>query len=129
MTDVPGGEKLGVEQKSGPSRNRESLLDTMLDSVFGRNFSPVLEFESHKIFGMDLQGAMMKDPTEVYHLLRRVFILEEAVDLLLANVSGKAAQLGESQEYLDLRLLLARVLESRPVPASANRYNRTQQST
>jgi len=123
-----GEEKPVAEPKRGPTRGRETLLDTMLDSVFGRSFSPVLEFESHKIFGTDLQRAMMKDPSEAYHLLRRVFVLEEAVDLLLANVSGKAAQLGATQEYIDLRLLLARVLESRPVPASPNHHGRTTQT-
>jgi hypothetical protein len=117
------GSKIAPEARKRQG-HRESLLDVMLDSVFGRTFSPVLEFESHKTFGTDLQGAMMKDPTKAYHLLRSVFVLEDAVDLLLANVSGKAAQVGASQEYLDLRLLLARVLESRPVPASANTHNR-----
>jgi hypothetical protein len=123
MTDAAGEESTPTPTpiKVEP-RHRTTLLDTMLDSVFGRSFSPVLEFESHRIFGMDLQGAMMKDPSEAYHLLRRVFVLEEAVDLLLANVSGKAAQLGASQEYLDLRLLLAKVLESRPVPANTNHH-------
>jgi len=124
----PVGERITVEPRKAPARRRETLLDNMLDSVFGHSFSPVLEFESHKIFGTDLQGAMMKDPSEAYHLLRKVFILEEAVDLLLANVACRAAQLGQSQEYLDLRLLLGRVLESRPVAASANPHSRAGQT-
>jgi len=128
MRVSPGAEKPAAETKKRSSGNRVTLLDTMLDSVFGRSFSPVLEFESHKSFGTDLQGAMMKDPSEAYHLLRRVFVFEEAVDLLLANVSGKAAQLGATQEYTDLRLLVERVLESKPVPASTNHLGRTGQT-
>ena len=105
--------------KAGPHR---TTLDALLDSVFGHTFSPVLEFEARRTLGTDLQGAMERSPDKAYHLLRSVFVLEDAVDLLLANVSGKAAQVGASQEYLDLRLLLARVLESRPVPANTNHH-------
>lgn len=109
----PGHED--CEGAGGPS-----LLDSMFDSVFGRSFAPVLEFESKKALGTDLQCAMKKDPTKAYHLLRSVFVFEEAVELVLSNVLSKLSQFGGTEEYNDLRTLLARVLESRPAIANAN---------
>lgn len=126
MEEEQEGERvLGSSSGEGAcSEGYPTLLDSMLDSVFGTSFSSVIEFESKRALGTNLQCAMDRDPSRAYRLLRSVFVFEEAVDLILANVLGKVARVSTSQEHRDLRALLVRVLESKPIAAEAESRQR-----
>ena len=117
------GARVNMEGKLQSGNNKcaevhkPTVLDNLLDSVFGRSFTSVLEFESMNTLGTDLQCAMRTNPLSAYNLLRRVFLFEEAVDAVLANVSGRMARLEDCPEHNDLRVLLLSVVNSRSVPS------------
>ena len=88
---------------------RPTLLDSLLSGLFGRSFASVLEFESQSAFGVDLERAMMTNPVQAYSLLKKVFVVEEAVDVILNGICTKAKQLDATPEHVEFRQALSRV--------------------
>lgn len=96
---------IDLRTAAGPSR----LLHEELAMIFGASFGPVVEYESRQSLGMGLYEALRDDPTGVVNLLRKIFVSDLAIGLIIGRLTERLASLNPTQDRIELMQLIARV--------------------
>ncbi len=83
---------------AGHERGVAEYLDDQLDSIYGENFSSVVEWEFKGAFGKGLYDVLTADPAQGRLVLRRIFRSDDAVSVIFETLGEKLRRLCPAPE-------------------------------